>query len=841
MATKRTSSKATTSRLEQVAGQIALDADAVVARAETVLSEELYWFPVRHHSPAVARHLERQIVERKPRVVFIEGPAEANELIPHLVDSKTRPPVAIYSSYRDDDNVLGLAGIASPAEDIPARFATWYPMVAYSPEYMAIKAANKVGASVVFMDLPHYALVTPRAVAKEKEEQTENQDGAEADSRNSADESSDRDRRTIEVESDRLIVESGFYQKLAEVAGYRNWNEAWDTIFETTDYPSTEDFRKELAVFCAAARATSSAFRIESDGTLLRERFMWSTIQETLKNKKCQPSDAMVVCGGFHLFLDRADKIPPPQLPAGTVYATVMPYSFFRISELSGYAAGNRAPQFYQMCHDMTVAGRTDDILAEHIVAILKQARKGGENLSTADAISTSQHARMLANLRGRHVPVLDDIQDALITCCCKGDPAQEGIHLLTAIDAVNIGNKVGRVTPKLGRLPIVQDFYLQLDSLELEKIMARESQVTQTLDKREEADARRAAFFHRLRYLDVPIGKMIDAPSGDFDTGMIFREKWALRWSPKVEPALIEKSLYGDTIQTAVLSQLQEHLAKDRQHAGQTCAHLVRAIDMDLPEIVAEIEKVCGDAIDTDARFVSLTEALKHLTVLDRYAVFRNLRRDILAELIVRCFDRACFSIPDAASVPENQQESVVQALSALAEIVLRGGDERLDKELFANYLRYAAEDSKVPFLRGAFLGMLAEIRQFTDELAEEIRAFAYAPSDEMIHAGDFVDGVMAVSRTSIMLGADALIQAIDDLLKLAPWEIFLAILPRLRAAFERLHDRQCDSLAERVAVLYGLAEDQKLTELQTSVDAATIMARIDHQVAEIMNEWGF
>jgi hypothetical protein len=764
MAKKRAGSKATTASLEQVAGQIALDADAVVARAEAVLSEELYWFPVRHHSPAVARHLERQIAERKPKIVFIEGPAEANELIPHIVDSKTRPPVAIYSSYRDDDNVLGLAGIASAAEDIPPRFATWYPMVAYSPEYVAIKAATKVGADVVFMDLPHYALVTPKS----------DSDGQEEEPTENPEDSSDHDRRTIEVESDRLIVESGFYQKLAEVAGYRSWNEAWDTIFETTDYPSTEDFRRELAVFCAAARATSSTRRIETDGTLLRERFMWTTIQERLKKKKWQPSDAMVVCGGFHLFLDRADKIPPPQLPEGTVYATVMPYSFFRISELSGYAAGNRAPQFYQMCHDMTVAGRTDDILAEHVVAILKQARKGGENLSTADAISTSQHARMLANLRGRHVPVLDDIQDALLTCCCKGDPEQVGTHLLTAIDAVNIGNKVGRVTPKLGRLPIVADFYLQLDSLELEKIMARESQVTQTLDKREEADARRAAFLHRLNYLGVPLGRMIDAPSGDFDTGMIFREKWALRWSPKVEPALIEKSLYGDTIQTAVLSQLQEHLAKDRQHAGRTCAHLVRAIDMDLPEIVAEIEKVCGDAIDTDVRFVSLTEALKHLTVLDRYAVFRNLRRDVLAELIVRCFDRACFSIPDAASAPENQQEKVVQALSALAEIVLRGGDERLDKELFANYVRYAAEDSNVPFLRGAFLGMLAEIRQFTDELAAEIQAFAYAPSDEMIRAGDFIDGVMAVSRASIMLGADALIKAMDDLLAAAPWEIF-------------------------------------------------------------------
>ena len=35
---------------------------------------------------------------------------------------ETHPPVAIYSSYRDDDNVLGWAGVLSPAEDIPARF-----------------------------------------------------------------------------------------------------------------------------------------------------------------------------------------------------------------------------------------------------------------------------------------------------------------------------------------------------------------------------------------------------------------------------------------------------------------------------------------------------------------------------------------------------------------------------------------------------------------------------------------------------------------------------------------------------------------------------------------------
>lgn len=99
-----------------------LDAKALAARVDAVLNDALYWFPVRHHSAAVARHLESVIARRRPKVVFIEGPAEAQDLIPFVIDRETHPPVAIYSSYRDDDNVLGWAGVLSPAEDIPARF-----------------------------------------------------------------------------------------------------------------------------------------------------------------------------------------------------------------------------------------------------------------------------------------------------------------------------------------------------------------------------------------------------------------------------------------------------------------------------------------------------------------------------------------------------------------------------------------------------------------------------------------------------------------------------------------------------------------------------------------------
>jgi hypothetical protein len=783
------------------------------ARTDAVLGDELYWFPVRHHSQAVARHLEAAILARRPRLIFIEGPSQANDLIPHLTDPQTRPPVAIYCSYRDDGNVLGLAGVASSGENIPPRFSCWYPLLSYSPEYVALLAARRVGAEAVFIDLPHSARI-------KREEPPE---------------------RSGEDSSERLIVESDFYRRLASAAGYRTWDEAWDSLFEIRDFAGNyEAFRRELASFCAAVRATIAPQRMADDGTLDRERFMMRTIRESLRQRGVKPGQALVVCGGLHLFLDRDDPRPPPEPPPGTVYTAVVPYSFFRVSELSGYTAGNRAPQFYQTAWELARAGRPGDLLIEHVVAVLKGARQEGEPVSSADAIAVCQHAALLARLRGRPAPVLDDVHDALITCCCKGDPREEGVHLRRAIDAADIGTQVGRVTPALGRLPVVNDFYAQLSDLDLGAVMGREKKASVDLDKRDALAARRSVFLHRLRFLGVPLAAPAEAPAADFATGTIFREKWALRWSPQVEAALVELNLYGDTIEAASLARLREEVARDEAHAGPTCRRLVAALDMDLPDMVREAEQACGRAIDGDTRFVSLAEALASLLVIDRYAVLRNLRRDRLDDLILRCYDRACFSILDMIAVPEEQQGEVVAALLSLAEATLRGDRQGLDRDLFAEHVRKAASLTTVPFLRGAFLGLLTELREKTaEDLAAELSALARAPADVMVTAGDLLDGILAVSRTSILLGAGALIGALDDLLRAADWGAFLTMVPRLRAAFARLHSAQRDSLAGRVAERYGLSEAEELTDLRTSVAAAARIARIDRRVAEIMKEW--
>ncbi len=834
---------------------INLDIDVVKARVEEILADELYWFPVRHHSPNVAWHLQQVIKQRKPKVIFIEGPSQATDLIPYLIDAKTKPPVALYTSFRDDANLFNLAGVLSPAEDIAPVFPAWYPFLQYSPEYLAMKLAKDLDAKVFFIDLPHYARIKPFPLSKEQnapaeadvetdEDESDNNDGDNEEISNKSpqlDESEDENREKTKFDfgSEHLIIESQFYQKLASAAGYRSFDESWDSLFEMRNFENAEVFRHEIAAFCGASRATTMKQRMIGDGTIDRERFMMRSIKNHLNELGVKPSEAMVVCGGFHLFLDKEDQTPPPDLPRGTVYNTIVPYSFFQISELSGYAAGTRAPQFYQRVWELSMAGRPQDIVVEHIVTVLTEARRKGQPLSSADAIAVLQHTDMLSRLRGRAMPVLDDLHDALITCCCKGDPREEGTALFRAMDAADIGSSIGKVTQALGQLPVVNDFYRNMDALQLNEALGKEKRLQIEIDKRDQLGERQSVFLHRLRFLAVPLCAMSESPIAD-QSGTIFREKWYLKWSPAVEAALIDLNLLGDSIEAAAMSRLRKVLKQDERSAGLTANHLVRAIDMDMPDLIKSTEETLSQAIDNDTKFVSLTQALTALLVVDRYFVYRNTRHGALDELITRCYDRACFAILDAIAVPEDQQESVVSALVALAEVAQQGDKQNLDRNLFTEHVRGAAGATTVPFLKGAFMGMLSELRDISpSELADSVRALAKAPVSIMVTAGEMLDGIMAVSRTSIILGAESLIQAIDELLRASEWDPFLVMLPKMRAAFERMHASHRDSLATRVAQIYGLEEGGSITELKISTSAAITVARIDKQVAEIMKDW--
>ena len=64
---------------------------------------QVVYFPVRHHSPACALHLQRTIDSFRPELILIEGPSDSAQLLPYIADEESVPPFCIYYSYDDKE------------------------------------------------------------------------------------------------------------------------------------------------------------------------------------------------------------------------------------------------------------------------------------------------------------------------------------------------------------------------------------------------------------------------------------------------------------------------------------------------------------------------------------------------------------------------------------------------------------------------------------------------------------------------------------------------------------------------------------------------------------------
>src|SRR5262245_43865905 len=103
-------------------------------------------FGIRHHGPGSARSLRRALAELQPDAILVEGPPDADAVLPLVVDEGMEPPVAllVYDPRPPPADVSGA----------PARRATFFPLAVFSPEWQALHYGLTHGIPVRFMDLP---------------------------------------------------------------------------------------------------------------------------------------------------------------------------------------------------------------------------------------------------------------------------------------------------------------------------------------------------------------------------------------------------------------------------------------------------------------------------------------------------------------------------------------------------------------------------------------------------------------------------------------------------------------------------------------------------------------
>lgn len=361
---------------------------------------------VRHHGPGSARGVLSALETLQPDVVLIEGPPDADELLPLAAQAGMKPPVAllVYSLER------------------PAQ-AVFYPFAVFSPEWQAIQYALGRSLPVRFIDLPQQHQLVPDAERQEKEEPPR---------------------------EDALGA-------LARAAGHADGEAWWEQLIE-----QRQDARGAFEAILEAMTAVREAGGDLPAREALREAHMRRCIRQA---KKEGFQRIAVVCGAWHAPAlvqarpAREDDALLKGLPKAKVAATWIPWTNDRLGWRSGYGAGVESPGWY--AHLWLHPERSVSTWAARIAHLL---RDKGLDASSASVIETVRLAEALAALRDRGSVGLGELRDAALSVLCAGDSTP----LALVHEQLEVGTGLGEVPAEVPSVPLARDLAALQKSLRL-------------------------------------------------------------------------------------------------------------------------------------------------------------------------------------------------------------------------------------------------------------------------------------------------------------------------------------------------------------------------------------
>ena len=122
---------------------------------------DIHLLGIRHHGPGSCRNILQELERIRPDLILLEGPAEAEALMPFVSYGQMKPPVAL----------LGYQ------PDVPQN-AVFYPFADFSPEWQALRYALRENVTLRFFDLPLAHSLAFEAERKDGNEPVEADDEA---------------------------------------------------------------------------------------------------------------------------------------------------------------------------------------------------------------------------------------------------------------------------------------------------------------------------------------------------------------------------------------------------------------------------------------------------------------------------------------------------------------------------------------------------------------------------------------------------------------------------------------------------------------------------------------
>jgi len=757
-------------------------------------------FGVRHLSPSGAWHLRQYLDRIRPKVVLIEGLADAEDMIPHIVKKTTKPPIAILA-YTDAPPVRTLV----------------YPLATYSPEFQAMLWAKENNVRVEYIDLPSDVFLGLQDLEIERDNRLPKKAGEDAaEDKAEAAPQGDLPPQALSIPERAQSI----YEQIAQQAGEPDYDTYWERRFEHN--LAEETYRRASFEFGQALREREDPpiWRAEN---LVREAFMRRRIEEVLE--KVKPAQIVAVVGAFHA------PVLTGEHPAMTdeefaslrrrpSKLTLMPYSYFKLSTQSGYGAGNHAPSYFQLLWDMLQSDGLQELPMHYLAMVARHLRDAGTHRSTAEVIEAVRLARTLSALHDGLAPTLRDLRDAAVTLIGHGELAS----ISEALARVDVGTAIGELPRGVSRTSIQADFDREMDRLKFEKFRTSVKQEL-ILDLREDRraktsesaflDLNRSSFLHRLRVLDIGFAK----PAASGQQSATWAEKWLVQWSPENEIALVEAVLLGETIELAASFKFKTNL-DSCQNIAAASDMVVDACQCGLGQSLGIARKRLQELAAVSSELNAIAHAAFQLSQVVRYGDVRKFDPTPLLPLMEELFVQGTLAMHAAANCDNAAAQTLINSIEELNRVSLEHHD-RVETELWLERLKRLADaDDRNPILSGYACATLLERGLIpNDDLAREVsrRLSPGIPAD--LGAGWF-EGLARRNRYAL-LARQPLWEELGAYIRSLDGDQFKRALVFLRRAFGNFSPQEKRHICENLAEYWGVqgetaseAIEQPLTE---------------------------
>lgn len=753
--------------------------------------KELYFAPIRHHSPACAWALRCMIRELKPRAILIEAPADFESHIDLLLHEQTKPPVAIASLIERDKQ---------------PRVAGYYPFCSHSPEFIALQEGRVLGADLRFIDLP---TTSESRLARQSPEQP------------------------FSLQSELRFGTGDYIKAICQRLGCRDGYELWDHLFESRlgegDWRS---FFADVGSYCAGLRAATLEQEIVGTGDEQREQFMAEQLLAVISRQPVVGVDSsvangeaantgplLVVIGGFHApalidYVEQAKPVKEKSFKQVASQSYLIRYSFAALDALNGYAAGLPQPGYYDELWQRTLAAngqpQWQETAKDLVSEFAQKMRAEGHPFNVPAQVELLRIAQSLAHLRGREGITRHDLIDGVRSALIKGEASTNEAWTERLIEFLR-GTDIGDIPHSAGSPPLVEDV----------RRLAKQHRfsIEDSLSRKRKLDIRRkpsqlaaSRFLHAMSLLDAGFASCELGP--DFITNhradLLF-EEWSYAWSPTVEGILIELSVLGDQINSVCIQKLhRQRIELKQQGKGRDLDALVvlfaRGVQAGLGQKLLPYLRELQNDFQENTHFSAVAQALKTLHNIAEASGPMGIPPELdLTETCQQAFARLLYLIDDLPNTPIDVMTEQLEALSIMVEM-LRSSD-MFDVAAFDEAINRIAEQAPPAEILGAVLGICVQSdRRKTDDLLQALNGtFFGALADEEQRIG-VLRGVLH-TVPGLLWRDESILNAVDHFLSSLEEQGFLQLLPHLRLAFTKLNPRETDRLAKLLGDLHGVS----------------------------------